>query len=54
MWPPEEVVVGALALVRDGDMIELNIKQRKLHLDLCDEELKKRRSGWQGATPRAT
>ena len=43
---PESAVGGTLALVEDGDMIELDVEQRKLHLDVTDSELQKRRAGW--------
>lgn len=39
---PETAVGGPLALVRDGDMIELDVKKRRLHLDASDPELAKR------------
>ena len=44
---PESAVGGALALVRDGDMIELNLAGRRLHLDVPPEELARRRAAWQ-------
>jgi L-arabonate dehydrase len=43
---PESAVGGTLALVKDGDMIELDVGNRKLHLDISDEELKKRKALW--------
>jgi dihydroxy-acid dehydratase len=43
---PEAAVGGPLALVRNGDMIELNVPARKLHLDVPDEELALRRAEW--------
>jgi len=43
---PEAAVGGPLALVRTGDMIELNVPERKLHLDVSDEELALRRAEW--------
>jgi L-arabonate dehydrase len=43
---PESAIGGALALVRDGDSIELDVEGRKLHLDVSSEELEKRRSAW--------
>lgn len=43
---PESAIGGTLALVKDGDIIELDVDQRKLHLDVSDEELAKRRSEW--------
>jgi L-arabonate dehydrase len=44
---PEAAAGGVLALVQDGDMIELDVAQRKLHLDVSDEELSQRRAAWQ-------
>ncbi|WP_149196173.1 IlvD/Edd family dehydratase [Luteimonas suaedae] len=43
---PEAAAGGALALVRNGDMIELDVAARRLHLDVSDEELARRRAGW--------
>jgi L-arabonate dehydrase len=40
---PEAAAGGPLALVRDGDMVELDVNARKLHLDVPDAELAKRR-----------
>lgn len=50
---PESAIGGTLALVKDGDMIELNVEQRKLHLDVSDDELQKRRSEWTPPQPMA-
>jgi dihydroxy-acid dehydratase len=44
---PEAAVGGPLALVRDGDMIELDVEARRLHLDVSDDELSRRRQAWQ-------
>ncbi len=44
---PESAIGGPLALVRDGDVIEVDIEARKLYLDVTDEELEKRRAAWQ-------
>ena len=44
---PEAAVGGNLALVRDGDYIELDVDSRRLHLDVSPEELEQRRSQWQ-------
>jgi dihydroxy-acid dehydratase len=38
---PESAIGGTLALVENGDMIELDVEQRKIHLDVSEEELKK-------------
>ena len=44
---PESAVGGALALVENGDMIELDVAGRGLHLQVSDaEELAHRRAGW--------
>ena len=43
---PEAAVGGPLALVRDGDMIELDVERRVLQLDVPDEELARRRADW--------
>ncbi|MXX22621.1 MAG: dihydroxy-acid dehydratase, partial [Rhodospirillales bacterium] len=44
-------VGGPLALVRDGDMIELDVARRRLHLDVDDGELRRRREAWQAPPP---
>ncbi|MEU4391977.1 dihydroxy-acid dehydratase [Kribbella sp. NPDC023855] len=44
---PEAAVGGPLALVRTGDWIELDVPARRLHLDVSEEELAKRRADWQ-------
>jgi dihydroxy-acid dehydratase len=43
---PEAAVGGPLALVRDGDMITLDVPARRLDVDVSEEELEKRRAGW--------
>jgi dihydroxy-acid dehydratase len=43
---PEAAVGGPLALVQNGDMIELDVPQRRLHLDVSDTELARRRALW--------
>jgi dihydroxy-acid dehydratase len=44
---PESFVGGPLALVKDRDMIELDVAARRLHLDVTDEELAARKAAWQ-------
>jgi len=51
---PESAIGGALALVQNGDMIELDVEQRRLHLDVADEELAARRAAWTPPVPAAT
>ena len=48
---PESALGGPLALVRDGDIIELNVSERRLHLHVSDEELQRRRAGWSPPAP---
>ncbi|HKF60664.1 MAG TPA: IlvD/Edd family dehydratase, partial [Dongiaceae bacterium] len=44
---PEAAVGGPLALVQDGDMIELDVAGRRLHLDVPEADLAERRRHWQ-------
>ncbi len=44
---PESHVGGPLALVRDGDVIELDVPQRKIWLHVSDEQLAQRQAKWQ-------
>ena len=48
---PESRVGGPLALVKTGDVIELDVPSRKLHLHVSDEELAKRRAQWKPPPP---
>jgi L-arabonate dehydrase len=43
---PEAAAGGPLGLVRDGDLVELDVKNRKLQLHVSDAELAKRRKEW--------
>ena len=43
---PESAVGGPLALVRTGDMIDLDVAQRRLHLEVSEAELAQRRADW--------
>jgi dihydroxy-acid dehydratase len=51
---PESAVGGALAFVKDGDIIELDVEQRRLHLDIPEEEFQKRKEAWTAPAPMAT
>lgn len=44
---PEAAAGGPLAVVQNGDIIELNVPERKLHLEVSDEELARRLAAWQ-------
>ncbi len=48
---PESAVGGPLALVQTGDMIELDVPARRLHLAISDDELARRRALWQAPVP---
>ncbi|MGI8785983.1 MAG: IlvD/Edd family dehydratase [Acidobacteriota bacterium] len=43
---PEAAAGGTLALVENGDLIELDVEARRLHLDVPDEEIARRRAAW--------
>jgi dihydroxy-acid dehydratase len=43
---PESAIGGPLALVRDGDVIELDVEARRLDLRVPDDELATRRAAW--------
>ena len=51
---PEAAVGGPLALVRDGDMIELDVAGRRLHLEVSDAELARRKADWRAPEPAMT
>jgi dihydroxy-acid dehydratase len=44
---PEAAAGGPLALVREGDFIELDVPARRLHLDVSAEELARRKAAWE-------
>jgi dihydroxy-acid dehydratase len=48
---PEAAAGGALALVENGDMIELDVQKRSLHLAVAEEELQKRKAKWKAPKP---
>jgi dihydroxy-acid dehydratase len=48
---PESAVGGPLALVRDGDLIELNVTERRLQLLVPEDELARRRAEWRPPAP---
>jgi len=48
---PEAAVGGCLALVREGDSIELDVSKRRLNLDVSEEELSLRLAQWQAPEP---
>jgi dihydroxy-acid dehydratase len=50
---PEAAAGGPLALVETGDLVELDVPARSLHLEVRDEELARRRKGWRAPPPKA-
>ena len=49
---PEAAAGGPLALVQNGDLIELNVPKRSLHLHVSDEELARRKALWKPPRPK--
>ena len=49
---PEAMSGGPIALIKDGDMITIDIPNRKLELEISDEELAKRRANWGQPEPK--
>jgi dihydroxy-acid dehydratase len=49
---PESFLGGPLALVRDGDEIEINVPERTIHLHVDDSELAARRAAWVTPEPK--
>jgi L-arabonate dehydrase len=50
---PESAIGGNLALVKNGDLIELDVQAKKIHLHVSDEELDQRRKVWKKPEPAA-
>jgi dihydroxy-acid dehydratase len=51
---PESAIGGPLALVEDGDVIELDTPNRRLSLQVDETELSRRRGAWKSRPPVAT
>jgi dihydroxy-acid dehydratase len=49
---PESAVGGPLALVQDGDFIELNVPERRLQWEVQPQEIARRRALWRPPNPR--
>jgi dihydroxy-acid dehydratase len=47
-------VGGAIALVKEGDSITIDAKERLLQLNITEEEMAQRRTNWQAPQPRYT
>ena len=51
---PEAAAGGAIALVHEGDEVEIDIANKRLNLHVSEEELDRRRASWQPPTPKVT
>jgi dihydroxy-acid dehydratase len=51
---PEAAAGGPIALIKDGDKLSIDIPGRKLHLQISDEEMAKRKSEWKPMPPKVT
>jgi dihydroxy-acid dehydratase len=49
---PEAAVGGPLALVCDGDLIEVNVAERRIHWHVSETESGRRRTAWRAPKPR--
>jgi L-arabonate dehydrase len=48
---PEAAAGGPLAIVQNGDIVELNVPKRLLHLHISDEEMARRLAAWVAPKP---
>jgi len=51
---PEAMEGGVIALIEEGDRIEINIPERRLSLEVSEAELEKRRAAWQPPPPKTS
>ena len=51
---PEAAVGGPIALVEEGDIIQIDINANKIMLKVSDEELAERKAKWQPREPKVT
>ena len=51
---PEAAVGGPIALVEEGDLIKINIKEKTLDFVVSDEELARRKAAWTPREPKVT
>jgi dihydroxy-acid dehydratase len=49
---PEAAVGGAIAFVREGDIIEIDVAARRLHVEVAAADYASRRLGWTPPAPR--
>jgi dihydroxy-acid dehydratase len=51
---PEAAVGGPIALLTDGNLITIDIPNRRIDVDLSDEEMQTRLSEWRAPAPKYT
>jgi dihydroxy-acid dehydratase len=51
---PEAAVGGPIGLIRDGDVIIMDVESRTLDVNISDDEMERRRQEWQPPEPRHT
>ncbi len=49
---PEAAVGGPIALLRDGDVISLDIPNRRIEVQVSEEEMRRRQEAWQAPAPK--
>src|SRR6187397_2861479 len=49
---PEAAMGGTIAVLREGDIISIDVKERSLNVELSDEEIKNRMAAWKPPSPR--
>jgi dihydroxy-acid dehydratase len=49
---PEAAVGGPIALLREGDSVRIDIAERRIDIDLAEEELARRRAAWTPPPPK--
>ena len=51
---PEAAVGGPIALLEEGDLITIDARERLLTVDVCQDEMERRRNAWEPPAPRYT
>ena len=51
---PEAAVGGPIGLVREGDIIAMDVDRRTLNVNISDDEMERRQHEWQPPAPRHT
>ncbi len=51
---PEAAVGGPIAIVKSGDLIEIDAAKRRIHIELTAQEIRRRLKGWKAPKPKFT